>query len=108
MTTESKELQAQRERYNSGRDNKELASRNREAFKTILNTIQLNDNAEVPMITVTMMYPNYDDLEQSMTEDELNFRMKLLENAGLISVREASFGTQMVSITEYGAQRYAA
>lgn len=55
MTTETKELQAQRERYNSGRDNKELASRNREAFKTILNTMQLNDNAEVPMITVTMM-----------------------------------------------------
>lgn len=55
MTTETKELQAQRERYNSSRDNKELASRNREAFKTILNTMQLNDNAEVPMITVTMM-----------------------------------------------------
>ncbi|OMF76801.1 hypothetical protein [Paenibacillus glucanolyticus] len=108
MTTETKELLEQRERYNNGRDIKELASRNREAFKTILKTMQLNDNAEVPLITVTMMYPNYVDLEHSMTEDELNFRIKLLENAGLISVREGSFGTQMVSITEYGTQRYIA
>lgn len=42
------------------------------------------------------MYPNYDDLEHSMTEDESNFRIKLLENAGLISVREASFGAQYI------------
>ncbi|KQY90981.1 hypothetical protein ASD24_24610 [Paenibacillus sp. Root52] len=108
MTITINELQAQHKCYNIGRDNEELASRNREAFETVLKALDLAENSEAPLNTVLMMYPNFDDLKHNMCHDELEFRLTLLKRAGFISVRQGVFSTQMVSTTDYGNKRYAA
>jgi hypothetical protein len=100
------DLAQARERYNNGFGKKEIASMNIEAFQTVLRTLDVDDRIEAPLNTIIMMYPSFGN-KFDMCKDELEFRLALLKQAGFLNIRIAPSGTQMVSITEYGHERYA-
>lgn len=98
-------VQELRAHYNEGLTVNEKAIRNKEAFKSIMIAMRHADNKEVPMNTLEVMYPQYEGLEHNMTTEEYLLRIKLLQEAGLITVRNTPYA-DMVSITDYGYKRY--